>query len=74
MLILIFRESGALGSRLTGAGFGGCAVSLVPAGQVDSFKQSIHEGFYKTDPSRANRAQESLFSTQPAGEACFYTQ
>lgn len=36
---------GCYGSRLTGAGFGGCTVSLVDENAVESFKETIVQGY-----------------------------
>ena len=35
------------GARLTGAGFGGCAVALVASAQVDDFRRSVEAGYVK---------------------------
>lgn len=43
------RESGALGARLTGAGFGGCAVIFCLTPQLDAVRAGITERFYNGD-------------------------
>lgn len=68
----IFSQSGALGSRLTGAGWGGCAVSLVPTNHKDAFIRKMCDGFYAKDARRNSVATQSLFATQPGGGATIY--
>lgn len=46
-LVLAARRAGALGSRLTGAGFGGCAVNLVPIAQLEAFRERIQNEYYR---------------------------
>ena len=40
-LVELLGAEGALGARLTGAGFGGCAVALVPAGSGDDIGSRV---------------------------------
>ncbi len=35
-----------LGARMTGAGFAGCALALIDAAQVDSFKQYVYDNYH----------------------------
>lgn len=42
----ITRKYGALGSRLTGAGWGGCTVHLVPQDKVESVTQALKKEYY----------------------------
>jgi galactokinase len=39
--------SGVFGSRMTGGGFGGCAINLVEKNRVAAFRQAIAEGYAK---------------------------
>ena len=39
---------GCLGARLTGAGFGGCAVALVQAGTEKEVRETVQEAYAKT--------------------------
>ncbi|CAF4489788.1 unnamed protein product [Rotaria socialis] len=63
----ICRQSGALGSRLTGAGWGGCAVSLVREENLHTFITSVRDKFYinSKDTKRAVKAEQSIFPTLP---------
>lgn len=45
-LISISRRHGAVGSRLTGAGFGGCTVNAVPSEIVGAFIRGVTEEYF----------------------------
>uniref|UniRef100_A0A8C5QBQ5 N-acetylgalactosamine kinase n=1 Tax=Leptobrachium leishanense TaxID=445787 RepID=A0A8C5QBQ5_9ANUR len=68
-LVDICLKSGAVGSRLTGAGWGGCSVSMVPAEKLNHFLSSVQEGFYKTDSKKLALMEKSLFATKPGSGA-----
>ena len=41
MFDLAVKEEGCIGSRMTGAGFGGCTVNIVHKDYIDNFKESV---------------------------------
>lgn len=50
-LTSLARDSGALGSKVSGAGWGGCCVSLVRKENVDEFIQKISSYWTKERPA-----------------------
>jgi len=56
-------EGGALGSRLTGAGWGGCIVSLVEEEKVKAFKAYLNKNYYASIPKVPLNHQ---FTTSPS--------
>ena len=55
---------GCYGARLTGAGFGGCAVALVAADDVEDFMNHVRRGYHNRTGREAN-----TFATRPADGA-----
>jgi galactokinase len=57
-------QAGAFGARLTGAGFGGCVVSLCTSENVEAVRTRLMESYYAHRP--AFRANEHLFIAEPS--------
>jgi galactokinase len=65
------RASGAIGSRLTGAGWGGCAVSLVARDALPAFLAALSAGYYAPRGKEAAVAT-ALFASAPGAGAAIY--
>jgi len=39
------KATGCIGARMTGAGFGGCAIALVKSNRVEAFKSTVTQGY-----------------------------
>jgi galactokinase len=44
---LASKQTGCIGARLTGGGFGGCTVNLVETSRAPEFEQTLREGYKK---------------------------
>ncbi|KZT53529.1 galactokinase gal [Calocera cornea HHB12733] len=71
-LTRLAREAGAYGSRLTGAGWGGCAVSLVAEPDVPAFIEKIHTSFGPYQKLSKKQLEEVVFATKPSSGAGVY--
>lgn len=59
-------SAGALGARITGAGWGGCVVALTTANHVDKFLKELECSFYS---NYQGPIDEVLFKTEPQNGA-----
>jgi galactokinase len=66
-LVAAGRRAGSFGSRLTGAGFGGCTVNLIPAGTAPEFMQEINRHYY--EPRNLAAYTDNQFEFKPASGA-----
>ncbi|XP_033125151.1 N-acetylgalactosamine kinase-like [Anneissia japonica] len=66
------RKAGAFGARLTGAGWGGCAVAIVLTKEVPDFIKSVHSTFYSVNAKREENINDKLFATEPGKGAVIY--
>ena len=69
-LCKIARDAGAYGSRLTGAGWGGCTVSLVDEENVGPFIQALKEQYPAYKDLEGDALSEVIFATKPSAGAC----
>ncbi|MCX7846421.1 MAG: galactokinase [bacterium] len=63
-LVTAARDAGAYGARLTGAGFGGCTVNLVPSPLVPHFVDALNRSYYV--PRQLDHLPDNIFVFQPA--------
>ncbi|KAF1983618.1 galactokinase [Aulographum hederae CBS 113979] len=68
------RGAGAYGSRLTGAGWGGCCVHLVPKEKVEDVKKAWVEGYYKKKFPDISEEQleEAIVVSEPGSGATLF--
>ncbi|XP_010546963.1 PREDICTED: galactokinase [Tarenaya hassleriana] len=75
-LVNVCRENGALGARLTGAGWGGCAVALVKEPSASRFITSVKEEFYGKRVEKGVVKEEDmeqyLFASKPSSGAAIF--
>lgn len=71
-LVAAARKAGALGARLTGAGFGGCTVNLLPQAAVPGFIKRIQQDYYERH-LRQQPPDNALFVAQASPAAGYIT-
>ena len=59
------QVEGVYGTRMTGGGFGGCTISLVPASCVEAFQQTVREGY-----ERATGCKPEIYVCSAADGVC----
>ncbi|GAA5986428.1 hypothetical protein JCM11641_000996 [Rhodosporidiobolus odoratus] len=75
-LVDIAKKNGALGSRVTGAGWGGATVSLVKEPDVPKFIEALKKEYYnKRFPNLTEgELNDAVFATKPEAGACCFEQ
>ncbi|PKK27788.1 galactokinase 2, transcript variant X3 [Columba livia] len=73
-LVDICLQFGATGSRLTGAGWGGCTVSMVPTDKLNTFMKNVRKAYYQTNIQRLALENNSLFATKPGSGALVFVE
>ncbi|GMM57240.1 galactokinase [Maudiozyma humilis] len=68
----IALANGSFGSRLTGAGWGGCTVHLVPSSKVESVKNALINQFYKVKYPKITDTElhDAIIVSKPALGSC----
>jgi galactokinase len=71
----IARKAGSFGSRLTGAGWGGCTVHLTTEDNVANLIKAIKEEYYnkKFPELSEDQVDDAIVVTKPCSGAAIFT-
>jgi N-acetylgalactosamine kinase len=68
-MVACAREAGALGARLTGAGFGGCIIALTREADAAALLDRLERNYYgKLDAEAASRALHTVVNAGPGAD------
>ncbi|CAN8102103.1 unnamed protein product [Discula destructiva] len=68
----IAREAGSYGSRLTGAGWGGCSVHLVPADKVEAVRSAWDKEYYSKRALSEEQKEAAVVESRPGSGSAVY--
>jgi galactokinase len=71
-LCVIARKAGSYGSRLTGAGWGGCSVHLVPADKVEAVKEAWEKEYYSKLKLTEEQKEAAVVVSRPGGGSAVF--
>ncbi|KAE9990397.1 hypothetical protein EG327_001441 [Venturia inaequalis] len=74
-LCSLARAAGSYGSRLTGAGWGGCSVHLVPKDKVETVKKAWEDKYYRKrwPEISTERLAEAVVVSEPGSGSFLFT-
>ncbi|KAF4976657.1 hypothetical protein FZEAL_6706 [Fusarium zealandicum] len=71
----ISLRAGAYGARVTGAGWGGCSVHLVPADKVEAVKEALEKEYFSSRDLTEEQRKGAVVVSRPAtGSAIYYIE
>ncbi|KAK3936755.1 Galactokinase [Diplogelasinospora grovesii] len=68
----IARKAGSYGSRLTGAGWGGCSVHLVPADKVSAVREAWEKEYYSKLELTDEQKEAAVVVSRPGSGSALY--
>lgn len=75
LICAIARKHGSYGSRLTGAGWGGCSVHLVPADKVEAVKAAWEKEYYAGKDLTPEQKEAAMVVSKPgSGSTVFVVE
>lgn len=71
-LCAIARKAGSYGSRLTGAGWGGCSVHLVPADKLSAVREAWEREYYSKLDLTEEQKEAAIVVSRPGSGSALY--